>query len=227
MRQFLLLLGTIFFLSCSAGDKLGDQYVYWVNSTMASCVGMAPAKCLQVQKADQPDPSGWKSFHATIKGFNYEPGYIYKIIVKEQNLDTDTLPADAASIEYSLLEILEKRQDMRFALNHSWVLLQIKAVDVQAAAASTAAPRLEIHVGDMRYMGNDGCNNFTGGIIELVKHRIRFGVAAGTRMMCPDMSIPDLFNSTLPDVLSWEINDKMLHLFDVDREELMQFKKAD
>lgn len=227
MKQFLFFLGSIILLSCSAGDKLGDKHVYWVNSTKVPCVGMAPTKCLQFQKSEILDPSAWKSFHATINGFDYEPGYIYKIVVRERNLDPADLPEDVSSIEYTLVEILEKRQDMKLRINDIWVLLKIKEETLSADVEAVSPPQLEIHVGEMRYMGKDGCNNFNGGIIELDEHTIRFGIAAGTRMMCPDMRIPDLFNSTLPEVLSWKIKENKLQLLDADGNELMQFKKTD
>jgi heat shock protein HslJ len=76
-------------------------------------------------------------------------------------------------------------------------------------------------------MGSDACNNFNGGIIELDDSTIRFGIAAGTRMMCMDMEIPDLFNATLPEVLSWKINENMLKFHDADGKEVMLLNKID
>lgn len=227
MKQMLLLIVTGLFLSCSAGDKQGDTHIYWINSTLASCVGMAPTKCLQVQKSETMDPSGWKSFHASIKGFEYEPGYFYKLVVKEHAPDPADLPADASSIEYSLVEILEKRQDMKFRINDSWELLKINEVNLEAGLEGISAPLLEINAGEMRYLGNDGCNNFTGGIIELDDQRIRFGIAAGTRMMCQDMTIPDLFNRSLPEISIWQIKENKLHLLSNEGLEVMQFKRSD
>jgi len=227
MKQLFIVLGTIFLLSCAAGDTQGSKHVYWVNSTKASCVGMAPTKCLQVQRSEMLDPSAWESFHAPINGFEYEPGYIYKLLVKERFLDPDSIPADASSIEYTLVEILERRQDMKLRINDTWVLLKIQEETLQAVVEGISHPRVEINVGDMRYLGKDGCNNFNGAIIELDESRIRFGVTAGTRMMCPDMNIPDLFNSTLPAVSSWEVREDMLHLFDDAGKELMQLMRTD
>ena len=227
MRPLFFLFTVAIFLSCSRGDNQTNQHIYWVNSTKASCVGMAPTKCLQTQKSETLDPLAWKSFHWPIKGFEYEPGYIYKIVVKERHLDPDNVPADASSIEYTLVEILEKKQDMKLGVNDIWIVDHINGEILMANATGITLPHLEINVGDMRYMGSDGCNNYNGGIIELDEHTVRFGVAAGTRMMCVDMTIPDLFNATLPEVKSWEIQKNKLHLYDADGKELMQLKKSD
>jgi heat shock protein HslJ len=217
----------VFILSCSAGDKQGEKHVYWVNSSMASCVGMAPSRCLQVQKSEILDPDAWESFHASIKGFKYEAGYIYKIVVKERHLDPADLPADASSIEYTLVEILEKTQDLKFRIQDVWQLSQIMESTGLADVKSSSLPQLEINVGEMSYHGTDGCNRFSGGIAQLDDRSIRFGISAGTRMMCQDMKVPDLFNATLPQVSSWEINENVLYLFNTSNEKLMQLKRAD
>ena len=227
MRHLFFLIGTIFFLACSVENKKQDQYVYWVNSTKVSCVGLAPTKCLQIQKSETPDPSAWESFHGSIQGFDYQEGYVYKIVVKENQLDPADLPADASSIEYTLVEILEKRQDLRLRINDIWIAIEIKGESLPSEEDGFSLPQLEINVGEMRYMGNDACNNYNGGIIELNDQSIRFGIAAGTRMMCMDMKIPDLFNTSLPEVLTWEIQENKLHLFDADGKEVMLLKKIE
>ena len=227
MKHLYFLIGTIFFLSCGAGEKNQDHHTYWVNSTKVSCVGLTPMKCLQIQKSETLDPSIWESFHGSIQGFEYQAGYIYKIIVKESQLDSSDLPADASSIEYTLVEILEKRQDLKLRINDIWIAIEINGETLLSEGDSLPLPQLEINVGEMRYMGSDACNNFNGGIIELDDSTIRFGIAAGTRMMCMDMEIPDLFNATLPEVLSWKINENMLKFHDAEGKEVMLLNKID
>lgn len=227
MRRLFILLGIISFLSCSALDRQDRKYVLWVNSSLSSCVGKAPSKCLQVQKSDTLDPHAWESFHAPILGFEFEEGYFYKIVVQERELDNAELLDETPSLEYTLVEILEKRHDLRFRINGGWELRQLDEQDLAEQAEAGQVPRLEIHIGDMRYMGNDGCNNFTGGIIELDEDDIRFGVAAGTRMMCESMEIPDRFNASIPGIRSWEIRENRLHLFNAEGKEVLQLVKFD
>jgi len=227
MKHLFFLFSSILFLSCSAGEKNQEQHVYWVNSTKVSCVGLAPTKCLQIQKSENLDPAVWEAFHGSIHGFEYQAGYIYKIVVKERHLDSLDLPADASSIEFTLVEILEKRQDLKLRINDIWVAMEIKGDTLVADTVDLALPQLEINVGEMRYMGSDACNNFNGGIIELDDTTIRFGIAAGTRMMCMDMTIPDLFNASLPEVMTWAIKENHLQLFDSDGKEVMLLKLID
>ncbi|TFH23938.1 MAG: META domain-containing protein [Bacteroidia bacterium] len=122
-----------------------------------------------------------------------------------------------------------KIQDEKQRLNGSWAVVSLgdKELSVTIGDDATALPQLEIKVGEMSYKGSDGCNRLMGGLIELDEKNIRFGVAAGTQMMCPDMEIPDLFNRSLSEVRSWEIRKNQLHLFNEQGEELMQLKKID
>lgn len=227
MRGLLVIFGTILIMSCSAGDKQDSRFILWINSSMGPCVGMAPTLCLQVQKADTLDPHSWESFHYPIKGFQFQEGYFHKILVQEHKLDPQDLPADAPSVVYSLVEVLERRQDLRFSISGTWELRQINQENLEAAKEANPAPDLEIQIGAMRYRGQDGCNNFSGGIIQLDEHTISFGIAAGTRMMCADMHIPDLFNASLPEVRLWNIQDGRLHLADLNGKVLMQLVRKE
>ena len=227
MRGILILLGSILFLSCSAGDKQDSKFVLWINSSMGPCVGMAPTLCLQVQKNDTLDPHAWESFHASIDGFQFQEGYFYKILVQQRRMDTRDLPADAPSVAYSLVEVLEKRQDLRFRIKGTWELRQITEETLGTGPEPDQAPVLEIQIGAMRYTGHDGCNNFSGGIIQMDEHTISFGIAAGTRMMCQDMHIPDLFNATLPEVKQWNVREGKLQLADPGGKVLMQLVRKE
>lgn len=82
---------------------------FWVNSQQIDCVGVGPMKCLQIQKGETYQPDTWELFYANIKGFNYEEGYIYKLLVKEEQLAAQNVPADGSSISYVLVEMVEKK----------------------------------------------------------------------------------------------------------------------
>ena len=73
----------------------------------------------------------------------------------------------------------------------------------------------------------DVCSDEPLAGIELDESAIRFGIAAGTRMMCLDMKIPDLFNTTIPEVVSWRIKETRLQLYNAGGKEVMQLKALD
>ncbi len=88
-----------------------NEYIYWVNSSKVDCTGVGPMRCLQVQKGDDLASDSWEFFYSNISGFKYEPGYLYKIIVKEESIPSNERVADGSSIKHTLIKVLDKRSD--------------------------------------------------------------------------------------------------------------------
>lgn len=87
-------------------SKDGDHTeVLLVNSALVDCMGVAPMKCMQVRHSVQGQ---WELFYSQIEGFNFEPGYRYRLKVKVTELEN--VPADASSLRYTLVEQLEKKK---------------------------------------------------------------------------------------------------------------------
>lgn len=106
---------TLGLLSCTStsNDKVSleeGEYIYWVNSETKPCVGVSEMTCLQVQKSETPEEGKWLHFYSGIEGFDYEPGYIYKLIVKETEIPPHLVPADGSSLKFTLTKILSKEK---------------------------------------------------------------------------------------------------------------------
>jgi len=69
------------------------------------CVGVAPQKCLLIKT---PEDKTYTFWYESIKGFNYEEGFVYRLKVRKVKVRNP--PADAASFYYQLLEVLEKKK---------------------------------------------------------------------------------------------------------------------
>ncbi len=121
-----------------------------------------------------------------------------------------------------------KQSDQPELLNDTWVLVSIggEKIHIDPDKDGIEAPRLEIVASEMSYTGSDGCNNFMGGLVVLDEKHIKFGIAAGTRKMCMEMKIPDQFNQSLTLVDSYLIKKQVLHLFNADGMQVMQFSKV-
>ncbi|CAG9415463.1 MULTISPECIES: DUF4377 domain-containing protein [Providencia] len=81
-----------------------NNKVFYIDSSLADCVGVAPMKCMKVKEKPTDE---WQYFYSSIQGFNYEPGYHY--VVEVQQFDIPNPPADASSIRYELVKIIEKK----------------------------------------------------------------------------------------------------------------------
>ena len=99
---FLILIGLS---SCQTSSILDENETrFYVNSQKVDCTGVVPMKCMQV-KENKNDT--WTLFYSDIKGFDYEAGYEYELIVKKED-KKKPIPADASSIEYTLVKEVKK-----------------------------------------------------------------------------------------------------------------------
>lgn len=89
-----------------------NEKIYWVAGTMVDCIGVGKMNCIQIQVGDKIEKGNWTLFYNDIDGFVYEPGYIYKLIVREQILAAENLPADVSNLKVSLVKVLKKKRAM-------------------------------------------------------------------------------------------------------------------
>jgi heat shock protein HslJ len=222
-----LFLGIILIFASCVAPKTDDAEIYWINSYKVDCVGVGPMKCLLIQKNKSIKPEQWQNFYSEIEGFEFEAGYICKLKVKEEN--QVNVPADASSVKYSLVKVLQKKKDPKLSINANWIAISIDEEEIKAGeeADGQKNAQIEIRIPEMRIVGNDGCNSITGSITKFDDGIIEFGPIAGTRMMCADMTIPDKFNIALSMVRSYKILNMKLILLDEEGKELVVFKKVD
>jgi len=88
-------------------------------------------------------------------------------------------------------------------------------------------PQMELNLTKMMVAGNDGCNNFTGGIARVDAEKLVFGNIAVTRKLCMDMQIPDKFQQYLQTIQTYSLKDLKLYLYDSDGNERLTFRKID
>ncbi|MBZ2168183.1 DUF4377 domain-containing protein [Marinobacter sp. F4216] len=207
-------------------DLNENEVVYWVNSLKKECVGVGPMQCLQIQKGEDLEPGGWSLFYDNIAGFEYEPGYIYRLIVREDEIPPEQRPADTSSIRYTLVSVLDKEPDTKLRLNDLWVLERVGG-ETLVLENERMRPRMELNLHDMAVMGFDGCNNYRGAIQRVDASELVFGPLASTRKACIDMRIPAQFGANLDQVRSYTIKGTQLSLNDGEGRELLGFQKTD
>jgi len=77
--------------------------ILYVDSKLIDCVGIAIQQCMLVKETQNSD---WKFFYDQIEGFEFQPGYAYKL--KVQITKIKNYPTDSSSLKYTLVEILDK-----------------------------------------------------------------------------------------------------------------------
>jgi len=79
-----------------------ETKILYVDSKLVDCVGVGPQKCMLVR--ENPN-SEWQMFYDKIEGFDFEEGTQYKLEIIIT--DVENPPADASSLKYTLIKILE------------------------------------------------------------------------------------------------------------------------
>ena len=80
-----------------------EEETLLIREQKAPCMGVTPMLCLQVKHEQD---SSWTLLSSEIEGFNYEPGFRYKLKVKV--VPVKNPPADGSSLRYVLEKVEEK-----------------------------------------------------------------------------------------------------------------------
>jgi hypothetical protein len=80
-----------------------DTTRLWIGPERVECEGVAPMMCLQVATSEDSD---YQLFYDMIEGFDYQEGTSYVIDVSITEVENP--PADASSLQYTLVEIVEE-----------------------------------------------------------------------------------------------------------------------
>jgi heat shock protein HslJ len=220
-KYFCLLFFTLLIMSCNTPV---NEQVLWINSSKVDCVGVGPMKCMQVKNTES---EAWSNFYQGIKGFEFEPGYRYKLKVVITTLDKSSLPADTSSLSYELIEILSKEKDPLLLLNDIWVVDTLTGIDNLKEFQLKSLPVLEINTRTMSIMGTDGCNRYRGKLATLDEGSIGFGPIMGTKRLCPEMTIANQYTLALSQVKHFKREGLTLSFLDEQNNLLIGFKKID
>lgn len=93
-----LLTATLTLTACGGSAETTRM---WIGPELIECEGVAPMMCMQVAYS-QDEP--YELFYEQIKGFDFQSGTSYVIDVEITEVENP--PADASSLEYTLVEVI-------------------------------------------------------------------------------------------------------------------------
>ncbi|MCW3462313.1 META domain-containing protein [Chitinophaga nivalis] len=194
-----------------------SQIIY-VKESKEPCTGVAPMECLQIKGLKDAE---WSNLYTNINGFNYVPGYRYKLRIRVTPVKNP--PADGSSVKYTLTKVLEKKKINSSATNApatQWEQLADKRwelVQLGNNAVTNSGIFLEFDTKDKRFSGKSGCNNIFGGYKATGK-LVSFSQVASTLMACPDRDVmrrEGEFNTIVSDhSFRYEVTGQTLRLYD-------------
>jgi hypothetical protein len=104
--RYAAVLAVVLTAACGDSPSTPDDVVIktlQVAPSRAVCTGVGPQLCLQVREtASAP----WTNLYGEIVGFDYQPGFLYEIRIKEEIVANP--PADGSSIRRTLIAVLRK-----------------------------------------------------------------------------------------------------------------------
>ncbi len=220
----------VMLVACSATKQTTNnpkvEKTIWINSYKVDCEGVAPMSCLQYQENEVLQYDGWLNFYQSIEGFEYRPGNIYQLRVRVETLDVATLPADASSLRYQLVEVLQTKPDPTLRLNDIWVLESLLGASYEVKERENR-PQMEINIPNRRMGGKAACNNFFGSVVLKSERSISFGAIGSTMMACPNLDKERKMLKAFDSVRIWHIDNNRLVLLDENSREIMIFRKVD
>jgi len=192
-----------------------------VGPILVDCVGANPQQCMLV-KEDPQEP--YTYFYDQIEGFEFEPGYQYELLVLSE--DVEDPPADASSIQWSLVEELNKTPAASPLDGTLWSLAshtntEGESLDTLTGSEITAAfAAVELN-------GSAGCNNYFGSY-TIDGERIYTGMLANTEMYCMEpegvMEQESEYLATLRRADTYYVEEDQLYFFDADGNILLSYQ---
>ncbi|RFS23306.1 META domain-containing protein [Chitinophaga silvatica] len=184
--ELAITLATAFMAPVQERQQASRTEIIFVRETKVPCTGVAPMECLQIRK---PEDKEWSNLYGNIAGFKYVPGYRYRLRVRVSRVNNP--PADASSIQYSLIKILNRTKVKELspnnsignALNKRWTLVKMNGEELKQSGIW-----MEFDTKENRMHGKSGCNGMMGGY-TLSVNNISFTKTAGTLMACPDSNM--------------------------------------
>lgn len=101
-----LFLVTLFTFGCSKNNEFSEEITLLVDSSyMNTPSGIYPDKSLNV-KVEGTNHQWFVLYNNDIKGFDYEEGYFYRILVRKTFIKSP--PQDGSTNSYELIKTLDK-----------------------------------------------------------------------------------------------------------------------
>jgi heat shock protein HslJ len=206
---------------------------------------ISPTLSIQLSEMTVNGNGGCNSYRGTIATLGLETISFAELlntlrICKDQAMEDAFLKALGQTAGYTVAEnkmsLFDENKELQLVfnkmektknairLNDIWIAVRINGHPINRMVET---PRLEVNISEMRIFGSDGCNNYFGTIEDLSEDAITIGGIGSTRKMCPDMTLPERYNTALSKIKSYGFNERLLVFKDTDGNEVLAFIKTD
>ena len=198
---FLLLL---LFQLCEA---TGRKKIY-ISDHKIACAGTF--ECMQIKEKAKKD---WQVTTDTIIGFNYQEGYVYRLLV--EIAEPKNTCAGILNDKYKLVKIISKTKTNYNPAeklgNKTWHLKALTGEKVTLSEKDTAI-FIRLNVKGGKLSGRGVCNSFVG-TLKTDGHSITFENIAFTKMFCEGITIEKILSGYLTAVKTYGLTENQLTFF--------------
>lgn len=169
-----LALLVIFAVTAIAQDDTDpNETIIHIAPMLQSCTGVAPQDCMIVRFEDEDELS---FFYDSIEGFTFEEGFEYTLLVNIT--ERDNVPADASSLQYELVEVLQ--QFPASISDKVWELQSLNEENIKAPSQYT------LLVTEDGVVLKADCNTVQA---NLTLNPFDIETTTSTKVMCPPESL--------------------------------------
>lgn len=206
----------------SCATRVKNYSTFWVSGYKSEAsAGAGKMMVLNVYRGENLKNAKWENFYAPIEGFQFEEGVSQKIEVKETQLDPAKVPADASSIKYELVKVLERQKDLRSSeIKGDWILVELDGGPINRMVK---VPTAKIDISTRMISGFGGCNNYSGKIENLTSKDFKTDKVLSTMMACMEKNIEPEFGKALSEVETYKIKDGKLYFYNASGKNVLTF----
>lgn len=195
-------------LSTIAAAGIAQTRIMYISPESKTCSGAGLQQCLQFRYNTK---SNWQLLYGGIQGFEFVPGYEYKLNVLETKRKNP--PADASSIERKLVKVISKKAvSLDMSLLHEQTFF-IKLIRLDGNIKTISNDSYWIKLSDSSLQAKV-CNNISGKINIGKTGSFKSAALMSTRMACPDMSFETAFQQAIANSTRIWIGKESIQLYD-------------
>ncbi|MBB3697772.1 META domain-containing protein [Flammeovirga yaeyamensis] len=180
MKLSIALLITLIVTACaSTKSPKSETKTITVSAKTTECTGVGPQECLLIKEDGDTE---WKNFYGKIEGFDHKVGV--ESVLEVAIVKVDNPPADASSLRYKLVKVVNEKQDKLMLLEGTWVISKLGDLD-----ADPLKTYIYFDTKSNRINGYAGCNGLGGALdYDAEKDELKSGPFMSTMMFCEEVA---------------------------------------
>ncbi|MES2774153.1 MAG: META domain-containing protein [Bacteroidota bacterium] len=220
MKNMCVMLLAVLMMPFLAAAK---QRTILINSEQQDCIGIDNnrTKCLEFKEKGKDKT--WQFLYQPIRGFKFEPGYLYTLLINETIPVKQSDTASTSNIQWTLVKLVKKERvpameygeliGSKKGIGGDWRFVKMMGPDPMDFTSKKE--RISFNDSSFKVSGKASCNSFFGNY-TVTGFELNLGALGSTMMACPEMEKERIMMKALETVNMWEVKGNKLLLKNAD-----------